>query len=364
MKTLSMAIIMAIALFGCKKTEIAEEFTQVDNTSVKKVQDWFYKVSATTSTANFTTPKTIIGLPKGAPDWGKIGYNQLERTYTIPVTIASHGASGKISASQYLVVKEDEKGNISGGNYTMVVIDKTKSDANTASKVTLSLMELKEAPANFTGAVLQYSMSNEFIDAGHYEAGHLTSKADQSTGKSAAVNNIMPLPECDGQEVCIDWYWQHYENGVLMWEEYLYTTCNCISGGGGGGSGNGNNSTVVDVNHDWIIKEQTVYPENWKITATVHLGGITFPLPDNNVFTTCDFLGSARICTNGGPVTCEWPTHPLYSIFTELSHAAGIVTPKQASSTVSTQVYYPNLQPAKTDFFMKPHAWDARYDLY
>ena len=34
---------------------------------------------------------------------------------------------------------------------------------------------------------------------------------------------------------CIDWYWQTFENGILISEEYQYTTCKC----GGGGSGIG-----------------------------------------------------------------------------------------------------------------------------
>lgn len=41
------------------------------------------------------------------------------------------------------------------------------------------------------------------------------------------------------EEICIDWYWQHYENGILIWEVYLFTECYEVGGGGGGGSGGG-----------------------------------------------------------------------------------------------------------------------------
>jgi hypothetical protein len=42
---------------------------------------------------------------------------------------------------------------------------------------------------------------------------------------------------CDGpsQEGCIDWYYQTYVDGVLVYEEYQFTTC-CNSNGGGSGA--------------------------------------------------------------------------------------------------------------------------------
>lgn len=251
-KTLSIALITAIALFSCKKVD-TEQFAQENSASVQKIKDWYAKIPATPN--NLTATKNINALPKGMPDWTRVSYDQLEKTYTIPVTISSKGTSDKASAIEYLIVKEDGKGNITSGSYSMVIIDKTKADAITEGKINLKLLSIKQAPANFNGAVLQYNMNNEFIDAGHYENGQLKSKTDQSTGKpSGIVSNNMPLPDCGGQEVCIDWYWQHFENGVLMWEVYLYTTCNCVGNGGGSG---GDGAEACENTFNTIIASMT-----------------------------------------------------------------------------------------------------------
>src|SRR5262249_19594081 len=146
--------------------------------------------------------------------------------------------------------------------------------------------------------------------------------------------NLAPI-NCENP-VGIDWYWQHWVNGVLEDEEYLYTTCPCgTTGGGGGGGGTGNSGAAVDGNQTWVGKEQTGYPENWKITGVAHLGGVTFPNPNYNFFTACDFLNAARMCGGGGgSVTCDIPSHILYSVFTEINHSAGIMNSSQAFSSV------------------------------
>lgn len=237
-KIVSIAIIAVIALFGCKKIASTEEFIQVDNASIEKVKNWYDKVPVIIN-VNLANSKTITALPKGTPDWTRISYNPQERIYTIPVIIPFHGGSAKASTFEYLIVKEDNNRNISDGYYSMIVMDKTKTGAITKSKLTSALMQLKSAPPNFNGAVLQYNIRNEFINAGYYENGQLKSKTDLSTGKPQIGNSLMPTPDCDGTPVCIDWYWQHFENGVLVFEEYLYTTCDCIGGtGGNGGQGN------------------------------------------------------------------------------------------------------------------------------
>lgn len=57
------------------------------------------------------------------------------------------------------------------------------------------------------------------------------------------INSNAPVEGCD-DVICVDWYWQTYVNGVLVYEEFLYQTCECLNSGGGGGGGGGTTSTT------------------------------------------------------------------------------------------------------------------------
>ena len=232
--------LLFFSVIGCKKITPAEEITIVDNASTEKVKAWFDKLPPKKETNDLTASPFINGLPAGKPDWEKLRYNPQDKAYTIPVSIAAHGQTANASAYRYLVVNENDKGDITGGNYVMVLTDKTKPNAITQDDINYGMLSLRSVPGNFNGAVLQYDMSDQPLSAAHYEKGEpVRTKADKFSGKPVTVNNNMPLPDCGGEQTCIDWYWQTYVNGVLVYEEYLFTTCSCYSNGGGGGGGQG-----------------------------------------------------------------------------------------------------------------------------
>lgn len=68
-------------------------------------------------------------------------------------------------------------------------------------------------------------------------------KLSVKKGKSQTdISNSAPVPSnCD--VVVVDWYWQSWENGVLVSEEYLFSTNELSCEGGAGGGGTSTDST-------------------------------------------------------------------------------------------------------------------------
>jgi hypothetical protein len=233
----STILILALA-FGCKREPVPSPMP--NQLETQQLQQWLQK-QPTANLLGGKTGNTFNTLPKHTVLWGQTVQRQGQ--YTVPLALA-HEGSIALNVQAALVVTTDAAGQISGGQYVVVVPDaKTMGQAATGQDWLAQL----EKPA-FSGAVLYYNTARTPTDSKVYKNGQLlpkakallTGKAQAATpkqlgaGKNTTSNNRPPEP-CEGTLVSIDWYWQTFVDGVLVSEEYLFTTYECQAGGGGGG---------------------------------------------------------------------------------------------------------------------------------
>jgi len=171
------------------------------------------------------------------------------------------------------VTNIDATGEITEGFYYFV-LDRSKPGAASLSAiVTPDLLLLKQIPTGFNGAIIKYDLNNNVLASTHIENGKIEknkqdiiskTKANKDTPGKQATPNIAPSTSCDGGvQYCIDWYWQTWIDGVLVYEEYLYTTCSCtLSTGGGGGGGE---MSCEQKNVDFINME---HPEDGPVSES------------------------------------------------------------------------------------------------
>lgn len=230
-------IILYVALLAilvsCKK-ENSPAATAVSKSAQQKLQSWFENQVK----LNPGTIQPVLG--SNAPNWGETEYVEGENLYLTPVTLKENQ-----HAAKYFVANGNSDGEIKNGNY-FIFLNKAGIKRADAEKIILP----GSLNNSFTGAVLEYSINNSLVKATHYIDGKVTNNEidqiankpskDLSNKSKTGENNNLASSECQGgEQYCIDWYWQTYINGILVYEEYLYTTCECVNqGGGSGGSGN------------------------------------------------------------------------------------------------------------------------------
>lgn len=239
---LKMTTVLLVFLSACKKQDPANEPQLTQQPGAGKAKAWYEEqlrmakrpVSATGS----FTAQLMPGQDK--PVWDKAAYYAAERTTIVPLESATKPQPGKVKASGYLVVEQNAAGGIAKGNIYYLIQDR---DA-TKLRVDPSLFRNSIEKENFSGAILRFSPSGYKAESWYYKDGAPQERNDRllqrvQKGNSGA-QSIAPLDEgCSW--VTIDWYWQTFENGVLVFEEYLFSTTSVVcetEGGGGGGSQN------------------------------------------------------------------------------------------------------------------------------
>jgi hypothetical protein len=232
-QNITLGLVLTLALFSCKK-ESTDQSVAVNTETQQKLQQWLKSQNKSTGTAS------LPALGTNKPEWQQTKY--AANTYIAPIQL-----SGSKMALKYFVAKADEDGNIKNGGY-YVILSKTATKPIEAENIILE----NTASTNFTGSVLEYDMNNKLIKALHYAGGKLsTTEKDNifykpSTKKDDRNANVNRADECAEQEqFCIDWYWQTFENGILVEEQYLYTTCYCQNSGGGGTGGGSSEEQIA-----------------------------------------------------------------------------------------------------------------------
>jgi hypothetical protein len=243
LRAIAMAVI--VMLTGCKKNVDESQGIPPDNKKNQKIKTWFENKTG----AGKKAPHTV-NFPDGKPVWKNAMYDPENKTLLVPVDIVFRGANDHVTMKEYLLVKEDSIGEAESAKY-IVILSESKGDSYLPEILPAwDILFSKNISGDFSGSIIEYDLLYKQLVSRHYDDGKPTAyKKDKLAGKMMTVNNNAPLPECDGPETCIDWYWQTYVNGVLVYEEYLYTTCSCYNTGGGGGGGGGNNDecqTMLD----------------------------------------------------------------------------------------------------------------------
>ena len=254
-------LFLAILMVSCKKHDLSEQRLTQLNTFSETVKRWLESQGASPDYQRFMVDNKLMEVPQQIQWEGSIS-DEAKTTGITPVSFSSAGTNQ--SLRKFLVTKNDAMGNIREGGYYVVVTDKASGPipgGADAGKL-LDLLDARQCPEGFNGAVIRYDLNGNIVSSTHYESGKEENKTDRIVvrkgKKQGTVENTAPPPEgCS--YVTIDWFWQVYENGVLVYEEYLYSTeVLYCTGGGGGGSGGGNPIEQCNQQFNALVNSATV----------------------------------------------------------------------------------------------------------
>jgi len=228
---------------GCKKQELQDQNTTQRNSLSQNVKAWLETQAVSSGSQKFLLDGKLIDIPQ------KIHWATTLSTVDNRICITSvnfnSGDGTNQAISKYLLTKQDESGNVKEGSYYIVFWGKKPGEFPQSPDQLGNLLEGKMIPEDFKGSVIRYDLNHNVVSSKHYESGKSNGKTDililRKSKNQMAIGNTAPPPEgCS--YISIDWFWQVYENGVLVYEVYIYSSeiLYCPNGGGGGASGSGN----------------------------------------------------------------------------------------------------------------------------
>lgn len=242
--TLVAAVLLPLA-FGCKRENLHDFNANpvAAAPATNKVQQWLKDNPGRQRTA---VQRARTTLPNFTLQWQDAQFDAAARTHWVPATATPTKQAGA-KPNTYLVATENEQGQITGGQYIMVLPNTQKMGKDKTDYGLLAMLaRTKPAEkAGYSGALLYYDIQGQLTGSQVYDAGQLQPKATANlAARDAADADPDPnyvVQECGGAigtNPCIEWFWQTYVNGVLVSEDYINTTC--CGGNSGGGSGNDN----------------------------------------------------------------------------------------------------------------------------
>ncbi len=129
--------------------------------------------------------------------------------------------------------------------------------------ITPETVSLKNIPKGFGGAIFKYDLKNNLIFNKHFVEGKVSTKTDiikikkninfisvEPIGNEPVENNAPLDKGCS--YITIDWYWQTWENGILVNEEFLYSSNVPFCNGGTGGGGGGGSESCAQINENFV----------------------------------------------------------------------------------------------------------------
>lgn len=237
---------------GCKKQDLQDQNTAQQNSVLQTIKTWLETQAVVSGSQKFLLDGKLIDIPQKIL-WSKtIAYSQ-EKINITPVSFGS--VTGDLPVNKYLVTEIDAKGSVRSGSYYVLLTNK-KETSGMEDIPAPDLLNAKSVPEDFNGAIIKYDLNNNILSAKHYSSGILSDKTDKieirKSKNQVPVENTAPLPEgCS--YVTIDWYWQVWVNGILVYEQYLYSSSVVYcEGGGGGGGGGGNGPTCEELNTTFV----------------------------------------------------------------------------------------------------------------
>lgn len=258
--------LLTICFFSCKKTS---EFSQEEDNStlIKKAQDYLDMREK----QYVDSGKINVALIKQNALYDNISVEQLnatEKLVIIPLknSFKTRNNTQTTSFKNIVLIESAEHTFIKGDIVEFVPSNSSivKMPANTISKA----YNNKSIPSD--GKVSILTLHNRNIIDLIYQNGKLKNYNTVSPKQNGTVLN--PYKTNSVAISCIDWYWEYYINGVLVGEEYAFTTCsgcdeeesyrpssiNSINCGGGGGGGGGNNGGGGAGSYETLITIDTV----------------------------------------------------------------------------------------------------------
>ncbi|MEO6915244.1 MAG: hypothetical protein ABI151_05875 [Chitinophagaceae bacterium] len=164
-----------------------------------------------------------------------------------------------------MVLFQDLNNKINGGEILEIIPN--KSDFQASLQTIIPKIYTRQL-AGIDGIVSFMTISNQLFSEYNYKEGRISS-VKVFYSKSKKNGHLRQDFYRTNEPICTDWYWQTYEDGILVSETYLYTTCDDVpcplariigkegsSGlkvacdiGGGGGGGGGNQAFLNIINN-------------------------------------------------------------------------------------------------------------------
>ena len=235
-KLLIVSFLIGILIISCQKNVIDQLPT--GNKSLKE------KVIAFMDTKKNKVgeqAKATIEELKGDIDWSDFSTSSspfFKRNQTV-FKIKKENIAAKTSENTYtcLYVTQNSSGNIVNVN----TLELTVPNTGTVNLNSLALNLVNNNLQTYTGTLTKRNLSGYYIYEIEIENGQAERfrfmKKRNAGGKGQATELTA---------TCVDWYWQTYENGVLVSEVFLFQDCSMGVEEGGSGSGGGGGTNTYD----------------------------------------------------------------------------------------------------------------------
>lgn len=231
------ALSLVILVAGCRKHDLQKENPGQNTMLTENTRAWLQvQPGALSMNQPFLLDGKRIDVGQSIL-WNETHFHAKEKVSITPVHMLS--IPDPVSVDKYLVTEYDDGGAIINANY-FLVRSGSLTNQNKEQAVTPGLFLSTNDSKDFKGAVIKYDLKGNMLSSRHYSSGGLSGETDKLALKRSKnqipVENTAPLEEgCS--YVTIDWYWQTWVNGVLVSEEYLFTSTEIVCQGGGGGGG-------------------------------------------------------------------------------------------------------------------------------
>ncbi len=310
------ACLYCFSFLACTKIHETEKFIN-PVTENNKILEESYRKTMTDFRKDSDKMSPTYYLSKARPDWNKSISLAEKNIFIIPLHLNLLDKNNE-SKKSYAFALYDKSDNTAQNQFC--IIRNTNKNLEESEVIELAKkFVLNPAKQNISPGNIISTISMAKKNVGIVNGNTVCLK--EKVFKGSEGSNNYQIEDCEangGTIVTIDWYYQTWVNGILISEEYLYTTQECWTGGngGGGGSGGGGNgpncnaaiedyanlgtsvdqtvshtevtqNTTATINHDWIIykavtwgimsRERVVFYRNaqnkpWIRSEYTHLG--------------------------------------------------------------------------------------------
>ena len=245
--TLLAVCLYCFSFLACKKIDDTENFINTKPENNKVLEESYKKaMTGLRKEANDKMSPSYY-LSKAKPNWEKSISLTEKNIFIIPLQM-NLSDKNKKSKKNYAFALYNRSGNLTQGQFFM--IRNTNNDLEEpeaielAKKFVLNPEKQNIPPGNIISTI---SMTKKNADIANGNIVFLKEKVHK--GSEGSSNYEAENCEANGGTiVTIDWYYQTWVNGILVNEEYLFTTHECWGGGGGGGGAGGGGGSGSNCN--------------------------------------------------------------------------------------------------------------------
>ncbi len=248
--SLFLFILLGVFFVSCKKDLLVLDYHENASISnIELVKNWYNKQKGLLKNEGGKNRFSLKSIKtNNNPKWEKTIWSKKSSSYITPITIDKKNLKGEIDVEKYLITKINTANEIQEESYLFVINKNIQQQ--TERSLTNCINYLENSPLQESNSILfiTYDLDYNLIISKSVESkiDKINVKIHIDQKNIEEINEISPSYADPNEEGCsfitIDWYWQTYENGVLVAEEYVYSTNElvCTGGGGGEGSGGGN----------------------------------------------------------------------------------------------------------------------------